>query len=314
MEVIPDHLDFTGYYMDEQTPEHKISPGSSWRSEVIDHFYKPEDSVPEVRLGWKKTHADFVLRPAEVTLWAGINGHGKSQIIGQVGLDLMCQQERICIASLELAPVRVMARMVRQANGSGLPPRDYINNFHSWTDGRLWLYDHVGSSDPRTMLAVIRYAIDKFAIKHFFIDNLAKVIAGEDSYNEQKNFVNALCTIAHDTGAHIHLALHIKKKENEDSVPGKFDIKGSGAITDLVDNVFIVWRNKAKEAKVREGDHSMSDMPDAIIAMEKQRNGEHEGRYGLWFDPSSFQYVEHRHDHPRLYQIDTQIPLEKVRF
>ncbi len=34
---------------------------------------------------------------------------------------------------------------------------------------------------------------------------------------------------------------------DEETQPNKFDIKGTGAITDLVDNVFIVWRNKKKE-------------------------------------------------------------------
>ncbi|MDI8746136.1 hypothetical protein MJM83_28415, partial [Salmonella enterica subsp. enterica serovar Montevideo] len=27
----------------------------------------------------------------------------------------------------------------------------------------------------------------------------------------------------------------------------KMDVKGSGAITDLTDNLFIIWRNKARE-------------------------------------------------------------------
>jgi len=317
MELIPDTIDFSGYYPDEQVAEHKVSPASSWLPQVLDHFFKPEEFVRAVRLGWVKTHADFAFRPAEVSLWGGINGHGKSQVLGQVALDLMCQGERVGIASLELPPVMVMARMVRQANGSSCPPKEYVMNFHGWTDNRLWLYDHVGSSDPRTILAMIRYSVAKFGITHFVVDNMAKVIKGEggtDVYNSQKDFINSLCSIAHDTGVHIHLALHVKKKDSEADVPGKFDIKGSGAITDLVDNIFIVWRNKPKEAAIREGNADKNAEPDAIIVLEKQRNGEAEGQYNLWFDPSSFQYVENRHDLPRQYEIDTQAAFEEVKF
>jgi twinkle protein len=78
---------------------------------------------------------------------------------------------------------------------------------------------------------------------------------------------------------------HVRKGESEMSAPGKFDIKGAGAITDMVDNVFIVWRNKKAE---REG----KGEPTCIVACEKQRNGEYEGKFGFWFDLDSQQYLE----------------------
>ncbi len=312
MELIADTIDFSGYW-DEPPAEHRVLPASGWLDQVIDHFYKPDDT-PKVRMGWRKTQADFYFRPAEVSLWAGINGHGKSQLVGQVVLDLMAQNETVCIASLEMAPGRVMMRMARQAHGSSTPSVPYLKQFHAWTDGRLWLYDHVGSSTPQTILAVIRYAVDKFKVKHFVVDNLAKVIAGEDDYNKQKDFVNSLCTIANSTGVHIHLVLHVKKGKTENDMPGKFDIKGSGAITDLVDNVFIVWRNKGKEAKVRDGDGSDGDLPDAILTLEKQRNGETEGKYPLWFDGPSFQYLEGRNDLPKMYRVETGVNADQVEF
>ena len=39
----------------------------------------------------------------------------------------------------------------------------------------------------------------------------------------------------------------IRKLQDETKIPGKFDVKGTGAITDMVHNVFIWWRNKPKE-------------------------------------------------------------------
>ena len=86
MELIKDNIDLSGYF-EERPVEHRVMPASDWTSDVIDFFHKP-DHTPKIRLPWRKTHPDFHFRPAEVTLWAGINGHGKSQIIGQVAQEL----------------------------------------------------------------------------------------------------------------------------------------------------------------------------------------------------------------------------------
>jgi twinkle protein len=307
MELIRDTVDFSAY-MEEPKQEHRILPASNWQQEVIDHFYKPR-VTSRVVLGWKKTQQDFEFRDGEVSLWGGINGHGKSLLHSQVTLDLMMQGETVCIASFEMRPYKIMTRMLKQASGSQLPTRTFAEAFHNWTDGKLWLYDQFGTSNPKTMLAVIRYAVDKFKVRHFVIDNLAKVIAGEDDYNAQKDFVNGLCAIAKDTGTHIHLIAHMRKGRTEDDVPGKFDIKGAGAITDLVDNVFIVWRNKGKEEKARSGADFDPNHADAILRLEKQRNSEgdaSEGCYGLFFDPVSNQFRENRHALPSAYNLATE--------
>lgn len=304
MQLIKD-IDLTDY-MEESNVQHSVLPASSWKDEVIDYFFKPA-SAPKPRLPWMKTHRDFELRKGEVTLWAGMSGHGKSMLNGHACLSLMEQGQKMAIASLEMKPHRTMARMSRQAFGHSEPTRNYLTDFADWTDGKLWIYDHVGSVNPKTMLAVIRYSIDKFQVDHFVIDNLMKVIEGEDSYNEQKNFVNGLCAIANDTGCHIHLVLHVKKLKDEAQIPNKFDIKGTGAVTDLVENIIIVWRNKPKEAEYMNTGFAKHEEPDAIILIVKQRNGDgenNEGKYGLWFDRASMQYMEQQDGHPRHMKIE----------
>lgn len=314
MQLIRDDIDLSDY-MNEGAVTHKVNPASDWTQGVIDHFYKSQER-PMLRLPWLCTQANFRVRAGEVTLWAGINGHGKSMISGQAAIAFCEQGERVCIASLEMPPIKTMARIARQCSAYDEPPLEYIKNLGLWTDGKLWLYDHLGSCKQSVMLAVIRYAIETFGITQFFVDNLMKVIAGEDNYNEQKDFVNSLCAIAKDTGCHIHLVLHIKKLKDEESIPNKFDIKGSGAIADLVDNIFIVWRNKKKENAMREHGNIASDEPDAILIQEKQRHAEEidTGFYPLWFDQRSMQYLESRHDMPKMMRIDIGVPIDEVEF
>ena len=38
--------------------------------------------------------------------------------------------------------------------------------------------------------------------------------------------------------------------------------------------------------------------PDALLICDKQRHGEAEGEYMLWFDRNSFQYLGRREDEP----------------
>lgn len=240
-------------------------------------------------LPWTKTYDAIRLRPGEISLWPGINGHGKSLLTSQVALDLVNQGRRVVIASLEMWPVKTLKRMARQAIGNGSPSPQAIGNFISWLSRRLWLYDEHGRADPKRMLAVIRYAAVELKVQHFFLDSLMMVCRGDDDYNGQKDFITELCAVAKDTGCHIHLVHHARKLASENDKPGKFDAKGSGSITDQVDNVFTIWRNKKKEQERQNGGTDESH-PDALVICDKQRHGEWEGKIGLWFDPEPQSY------------------------
>jgi hypothetical protein len=107
------------------------------------------------------------------------------------------------------------------------------------------------------VLALATYVRKELGIDHLVVDSLMKCGIGVDDLTGQKDFVDGLCAIARDTGLHIHLVCHMRKGENERLAPGKFDIKGAGEITDMVDNINIVWKNLRKaekdEAELRSG-------------------------------------------------------------
>jgi len=272
-------------YREESLPKRKIKEKAFYKKQVQEYFegslIKRGCSIPFDNGG-----LHIGLRPSEVSVWAGVNGHGKSLLLGQIVLGLMEQDQKCLICSFEMRPEISLARMARQALGKEIPSSTDLEAFYSWKKDNLYLLDHHGMIDTDTMYAVMRYAHQELGVKHIVIDSLMKCVKGEDSYNEQKDFVNALCSIAQDTEMHIHLVHHMRKGNDENHIGGKFDLKGSGSISDQVDNVFIVWRNK-KEDK--------NDIdPDGLLICAKQRNGEWEGKIKLWFDKQSQQYtVEH---------------------
>jgi len=276
-------------YLRETDPQTKVVPASAYLSDLHRRMFSHEERDDGL-LPWAKTHHAFAFRPGEVTLWAGINGHGKSMMLSQVALALMAQGHRVCIASFEMKPAVQLERMMRQASRGNTPTVERVDSVLRWLDGRLWFYDQQGTVDTKSVYAVCRYAADRLTVRHVVIDSLMKCVRGEDDFNGQKNLVDELTAIARDTGLHVHLVHHVRKGSDENSPPGKFDAKGSGSITDQVDNVLICWRNKGKEVKARNGQDVDEKVPDAMLLCEKQRNGEWEGAVNLWFHKGAQQY------------------------
>lgn len=305
--ISPDEIDFAAYIRETEAKQ-KVRPAGEYVEEMIAALFSGKQE-PGSFLPWNKTHGLFKFRPGEVTLWAGINGHGKSLVTGQVALSLMGQLDRVCIASFEMKPRKTLERMARQwaaiaPSGEYDNPemidmaRDTYRQFGEWTDRKLWLYDQQGTVDAETVLGVARYCAKELRINHIFIDSLMKCVKGEDDYNGQKEFVDELCSLARDCETHIHLVHHIKKLSSEEQQPGKFDAKGSGSISDQVDNFLIVWRNKKKEKDGQSHKPVAIDEPDALVICDKQRNGEWEGKVGLWFDRDSQQFKAAHSDTP----------------
>lgn len=225
-----------------------------------------------------------------------------SLALGQFCVGLIPQIKKMCIASFEMRPVITLARMNRQAFGGNKPDAEFIRDFHAMTDKRVWMYDQQGMVTPNKVIGVMNYCAKEKGIDHFIIDSFLKCGIDEEDYNGQKHFVDQVCTVARDTGMHVHLVAHSKKRDDESKPPRKMDVRGAGSITDQVDNVLIWWRNKPKEEALRsmKGTNGLDELmtqPDAVLICDKQRNGDWEGRCAFWFDPASLQFVENRDGH-----------------
>ena len=304
-----DDIDFA-LYERETDAKRKVRPAAEWVQELIDRIGTTAKEKRAV-MPWRKTHKLIQFRPGEVTLWGGANGNGKSLVTGQIALSLVAQDERVCVASFEMKPIKTLERMARQwSNFNPSDPafhgvseateqlRDVYAQFRDWTQKTLWLYDQQGTVNAQQVCAVARYCAKELNVSHFFIDSLMKCVAGEDDYNGQKAFVDELTAIARDHQIHIHLVHHIRKPANESHVPNKYDYKGTGAIVDQVDNIISVWRNKDKDKNRAAGKMVSDGEPDTKLICDKQRNGEWEGVIGLWYEPNSQQFVAAAGDEP----------------
>jgi twinkle protein len=300
-------IDFS-LYERETDAQARVKPAGAWIGDLKERL-RGKKHERQTFLPWPKVVGSFAFRDGEVSLWSGQNGHGKSLMTSQVALSLIGQGERVCIASFEMKPVVTLQRMGRMFSGfnpfspefgqaEGIKAMEEIyDDFKTFTDGRMWLYDQVGTADANKVVGMVRYCAKELGIKHVFVDNLAKCVKGEDDFNGQKSFVDELCAIAKDYAVHIHLVHHLRKPANEGAVPDKHDNKGSGSITDQVDNVLMVWRNKPKEDDIKANGPmaKKASEPDHYLLCRKQRNyeGSEEGEPSikLWFNRDAQQYV-----------------------
>jgi twinkle protein len=327
MEYLTDTIDFS-LYMRETDAQARVKPASAWIGDLKDRL-RTKHAERQTFLPWPKTIDNFAFRYGEVSLWSGQNGHGKSLMTSQVALSLIGQGEKVCVASFEMKPVTTLQRMARMFSGfnpfspefqgeQGIKAiEELYSDFESFTNKTLWLYDQMGTADAEKVVGMVRYCAKELGVKHVFVDNLAKCVKGEDDYNGQKAFVDELCAIAKDYECHVHLVHHLKKPANENAVPDKHDNKGSGSITDQVDNVFMVWRNKAKEDDVKVKGHlsTKSTEPDHFLLCRKQRNyegsAEGEPSIKLWFNRDSTQYIAEQGDAAMFF---SNWPHEATRF
>ena len=305
-------------YMKETDAQAKVKSAFIY-AEALKNKLRLKKTVNPIVLPWVGQKDNFEFRKGEVTLWAGQNSSGKSLVTSQIALSLMGQGEKVAIASFEMKPVTTLQRMARMWIGMNpMSPEfqteegfksidDLFDQFSYWSEDKLWLYDQMGAVSQDLIIGMCRYCAKELGIGHIFIDNLATCVMGEDDMSGQKNFVSELINIARDYNVHVHLIHHLRKPANEYAMPNKYDTKGSGAIVDLVDNVWMVWRNKEKEDEVKDVGRASPKYNDSdqLLLCRKQRNYEGSGNgeptVKLWFLPDAQQYVERPGDEPMFF-------------
>lgn len=253
----------------------KLRDVAHFADQVIDVFDNQQgligkptgfEGLDDVLKGW---------RGGEVTVWTGQNGSGKSTVIGQASLNLIDIDERVCVASMELAPARYLRWLVCQFLDLSEPQPGDIWSALERLQGRLWFVDHTGSIPIELLLENFEYAARRFGVRHFVVDSLVKLKLQGDPLEAQKRTVEALCDFADTFDAHVHLVAHPRKGESDKDRPDKTAIKGSGDITDLADNVLSVHRNR----NAKRGE------PTTVLAVLKNREHGQEGIVPLTVNP-----------------------------
>lgn len=275
-------------------PEGLRSP-SDYQDRVAAIFWPEEGTHVGYTTPYGKLGKKLLFRPGEVTLWTGASGSGKSQIISDCVPHWIEEGARICLASFEMHPAQTLRRMVKQAGNVDRPTTVFLGDILAYLDNGLLLYEKVGKSGVGPLLDIFDYARAKYGCQMFVIDSLMRLGIAGDDYSGQEKAVYQLVdwTIKHNV--HTHLVAHARKGEKGSGAPETEDIKGAMEIGANAFNILSVWRNRPLEEKIaaatsEEEKNALREKAGVILNIAKQRNGDFEGKIGLWFDQETYRY------------------------
>lgn len=304
-------------------PPELMRPGA-FADAVVNLFWPTNEQEAGYRLPFAKVADRVLFRPGELTEWTGATGAGKSQILSHALVAMGQQGARVCIASLEMAPAQQLRRMVKQAGNVDRPPEPFIREIVSWLDDWLWIFGVVGKTKVERLIEVFEYARCRYGCDVFAIDSLMRLGVSSEDYEGQEKAVFELVNWAVANGVHIHLVAHARKGDRNAgyAVPESEDVKGTSEIASNAFNILGVWRNKKLEDELRiasdaaeKGDAGaelklgeLRDKPPVLINVAKQRNGDWEGKFGVWFNPMTYQYRSAHDDRYGCRFVSTKVP------
>lgn len=289
----------------------ELKPADYFIEEVVECFFPKPGTYQGMKTPWNSVNEAIRFNRAELVVWSGYSGSGKSQILGQVSIQGITQGERFVICSLEMPAKQTLARMARQIIGSGHPTEAQVRAAILWLRDKCWIVNIVGKMKTERILEVFRYAAKRYDIHNFILDSLTKCNIREDDYDAQKVFVDELCDFNHAYEATTHLVVHQRKPSGNSDRPDKFGARGAAAITDEASSVICVWRPSHEDEddqndsrfntkkKSTKKDHNGVKV-DCVLSIDKNRERGIEGRFNLFFDPQSLQF----HETPQAVPID----------
>jgi twinkle protein len=244
-------------------PPKKVVTVEEYRAELRKEIFE-RDSDPGLTLPFS---FPFKIRPAELTVWTGIEKSGKSTMLSFVLMNLLAQGERGLVASLEVKAVKSLSKWARQAFGGYIFKREVLQECEDeqekgryltlcqgqfertcdWLGRSLWLYDHTGIAPWREILEDFRWARYRFGITQFVVDNMMKLGILKDDYTQQSECVSAFTQFAMETDAHVHMVVHQNKNEgHKGREGGKRSVAGAFEIIAHAHNIVEVTRDELK--------------------------------------------------------------------
>lgn len=218
-----------------------------------------------------------------VNLWTSATGHGKSTIIRELVMDHLNHGRAVGAVFLEESPEQTVDDLIslrigkpvrkimsqrqlndlRKANNKStvdmvednLTEGEYREAKAFISAKPLYLYDHIGNANINNIINRLEYMAVGLDCKVIFLDHITLLgnmllSAGSDYGNDERlvldSVMKKLRELVERTGVTLHVIAHIKKTDKNVDEGDRInlnDLRGSGSLAQISDNVFALERN-----------------------------------------------------------------------
>lgn len=241
-----------------------------------------------------------------ISVMSGLRGAAKSTILSQIILNGVQNKMTSVCYSGELSPDRFMKWMFLQAAGKGYTQEynNYIGSYYcpesikpfisAWMKDYMLLYNNHYGNNFSKISKCLREIILKAKADICIIDNLMALDLSSyndrDKYEAQTAFVWELKDIAANCNVHVILVAHPRKAQGFLRLD---DISGTGNISNIVDNAFIIHRNnedfrkRTKEMYGWKADNQVYTGTNVIEICKDRDGGIQDEFIPLFYEPES---------------------------
>lgn len=240
-----------------------------------------------------------------VSVISGLRGSAKSTMLSQIILNCIQNGATTICYSGELSAVRFMKWIYLQAAGKAYTkkyelydgyfcPDEIKPKIDEWMGDYMWLYNNHYGNDFNKIGECLRTEILKHTADLCIVDNLMALdltdFDSKDKFEAQTRFVWNLKDIAESCNVHVIFVAHPRKAQGFLRLD---DVSGSGNITNIVDNAFIVHRNNADFQRLTKQMFGWKADNDAykgtnVIEICKDRDGGIQDLFiPLWYEEST---------------------------
>ena len=291
-----------GHVLDASHPDPKAPVLLSVQD--IENIKEPENEY--VRTGITELDNSIKgLQKGCVSVLSGLRGAAKSTILSQIMLNAINDGNTVICYSGELSCKSFWRWMALQA--AGIDHIKKVGKYNSyvvesmeikqkiinWIGDKFWLWNNNYGNKFADLATVLEEKANEKKADLIVIDNLMAldIEGGVDKYDAQTNFVWTLKNIAKVCNVHILFVAHPRKASGFLRLN---DISGSGNITNIVDNAFIIHRNN-KDFDNAITDHLgkekykyITDGCTNVMEICKDReNGTQDKFISLWYEPET---------------------------
>jgi twinkle protein len=202
-------------------------------------------------------------RRGEVTTWCGGTGAGKSQLVREIAYDLRVRGERLGVIALEESTRHAGLQQVALQMGVRLHDpviRERVADeairaaAQTALDG-MYFYEHFGSVEASVLLPKIRFMAKALDVRWFILDHVSIMVSGTATEGDERKRIDELMTSLRTTVENLDIGLHIishlrKANGTPFEEGGRItadDLRGSGAIKQISNNIIAAERNQQAE-------------------------------------------------------------------